>query len=173
MPEVVRHIGFFRSWQPEDAPGCERSSGATKERLAEAVLNNKPDAMDRLCACMVPLVYWSTGLVVFWSARVILEEMRTQWADIRRHGHRNEFLAYAIERLPAIAAVITPSLEWRRDENLEEVARAVLDGDDGPETVVMSSWLPGSATVSQPTSWAEKAPCTIVGAGPTAGGRSI
>ena len=50
LPEVVRHIGFFRSQRPEDAPVCEWSSGAGKERIAEAVLNDEPGAMDRLCA---------------------------------------------------------------------------------------------------------------------------
>ena len=56
--------------------------------------------------------------------------MRTQWVDIQRHGRRDEFLAYAIERLPAVAADIAASLEWRSDENREDVATAVLEGDE-------------------------------------------
>ena len=108
LPEVVRHIGFFGSQRPDDAPVSEWSSGVRKEPIAEAVLNDEPGAMDRLCASMVP--------PVFRSGRVILKEMRTQWADIQRHGRRDEFLAFAIERLPAIAADIAPSLEWRKDE---------------------------------------------------------
>ena len=96
LPEVVRHIGFFRSRRPEDAPVCEWNSGVRKERIAEAVLDDEPGAMDRLCASMVP--------PVVRPGREILEEMRTKWADPQRHGRRDELLAYAIESLPAVAA---------------------------------------------------------------------
>ena len=154
LPEVVRHIGFFRSRRNE-APVCEWSSGARKELIAEAVLSDEPVAMDRLCASMVP--------PVVRLGHDVLEEMQTQWARLRepirdlgllryaetfdpetgtveditlesvnaaRRDRRNEFLAYAIERLPAIATDIAPSLEWRSDENREGVSKAVLDGDE-------------------------------------------
>ncbi len=153
LPEVVRHIGFFRS-RPEEAPVCEWSSAADKEQIADAILHEEPGAIDRLCASMVP--------PVFRSGREVLEEIRTQWAGLRepirdlgllryaetfdsetgaaeditlesvnaaRLTRRDKLMAYAIERLPAIAADIAPSLEWRSDENRADVATAVLDGD--------------------------------------------
>ena len=154
LPEVIRHIGFFRS-RPDEAPICEWSSGARKELIAEAVLNDEPVAMDRLCASMVP--------PVVRSGHEVLKEMQTQWASLRepvrdlgllryaetfdpetgvaeditlesvnavRQERRDGFLAYAIERLPAIAADIAPSLEWRSDENREDATKAALDGDE-------------------------------------------
>ena len=166
LPEVVRHIGFFPC-RLEDAPVCEWIPGARKEPIAEAVLNNEPGAMDRLCASMDP--------PVVRSGRQLLEEMQTQWASLRepvrdlgllrfaeafdpetgtaeditlesvnaaRHERRDEFLAYAIERLPAIAADIAPSLEWRREENREDVVRAVLDGDEGAIRRLLDAMTP-------------------------------
>lgn len=166
LPEVVRHIGFFPS-RLEDAPVCEWNSGARKELVAKAVLNNEPGAMDRLCFSMDP--------PVVRSDREILEEMQTQWASLRepvrdlgllryaetfgpetgtteditlenvnaaRHERQDEFLAYAIERLPTIAASIAPSLQWRSDENREDVTRAVLNDDEGAIRRLLDAMAP-------------------------------
>ena len=166
LPEVVRHIGFFRS-RPGEAPICEWSSGARKERIAEAVLNDEPGAMDRLCASMDP--------AIVRSGHVILEEMQRQWASLRqpvrdlgllryaetfdpetgtveditlesvnaaRHERRDEFLAYAIERLPAIAADIARPLEWRSDESRDDVVRAVLNDDEGAIRRLLNAMAP-------------------------------
>lgn len=167
LPDVVRYIGSRRFPRPEDAPVREWSSGARKELIAEAVLNDEPGAMDRLCASMVPPVVRS-GLDV-------LEEMRRQWANLRgpvrdlgplryaetsdpetgtteditlesvnaaRQARRDELLAYAIERLPAIAADIASSLEWCSDENREDVAQAVLNGDEGAVQRLLGAMTP-------------------------------
>lgn len=166
LPEVVRHIGYFRS-PPGEAPVCEWSSRARRESIAEAVLNNEPGSMDRLCASMNP--------PVVRSGREVLEEMQAQWASLRepirdlgllryaetfdpetgtveditlesvnatRHRRQDEFLAYAVERLPTIAANIASSLQWRSNENREDVTRAVLNEGEGAIQRLLDAMAP-------------------------------
>ena len=167
LPEVVRYIDSRRFPRPEDAPVCEWSQETRRESIAEAVLKDEAGAMDRLCGSMVPPVVRS-GLDVLeemqrqWASLrepvrdlgllryaetfdpetgttedITLESVNAAW-----HARRDELMAYAIGRLPAIAAEIASSLEWRNDENREDVARAVLDGDEGAIRRLLNAMAP-------------------------------
>ena len=56
MPDVVRDIAFFRS-KPNDPPVCEWNSGANREGITEAVLNDEVASLDRL-TCPRRLVHF-------------------------------------------------------------------------------------------------------------------
>ena len=166
LPDVVRDIAFFRA-QPNNAPVCEWNSGADRENITEAVLNNEVGAMDRLCAAMDP--------PVLRSGYEVLSELRDRWASLKEpvrnlgllryaetidpeigdveeitlesvnaewRMQRENWIDYAIERLPAITSQIAPSLRWRSDVNLREVAEAVLNGDEGAIERLYSAMAP-------------------------------
>ena len=136
-------------------------------KIAEAVLKDEAGAMDWLCGSMVPPVVrsgldvleemqrqWASlrepvrdlGLLgyaeTFDPETGATEDITLESVNAARHARRDELMAYAIGRLPAIAAEIASSLEWCNDENREDVARAVLDGDEGAIQRLLGAMTP-------------------------------
>ena len=101
LPEVVRHVGSRRLRRPEDAPVCEWSSGARKKLIAEAVLNDEPGAMVRLCASMVPPVVRSgrnsqgdaNAVGGSSTARAPRRGSGLRDREVARHRHRHRVIA--------------------------------------------------------------------------------
>ena len=166
MPDVVRDIAFFRS-QPNDPPVCEWSSRADRENITETVLNNEVAAMDRLCVAMDPPVLRSGHQVLSelreqWAflkepirnigllryAQTVdpetgdVEKITLDSVNAERQVQREDWIDYAIERLPFITSQITPSLCWRSDVDPRDVAKAVLNNDEGALKRLYSAMAP-------------------------------
>ena len=166
LPDVARDIAFFKS-RPNDAPICKWSKDADRENIAEAVLGYEPDAIDRLCVAMEPPVIPSGYDVILemqtqWSSvkdsvnniGVLryaqeydphtgeVEDITLESVKAARRKARANVMSYAIARLPAVAAQIAP-LRWRRSVNAEDIAEAVLNGDEDAMDRLFSAVIPG------------------------------
>ena len=160
LPDVARDIAFFRS-RDKQAPVCKWCQSADRENIAEAVLNHRPDSIDRLCEAMDP--------PVIRSPYDVISDMQSQWAAVKdsvrdvgilryaeeydldtgeaenitlesvnaaRRKARENVIRYAMARLPGVAAEIAP-LRWRSGVNAEDIVAAVLNGEeDGIERLV-------------------------------------
>ena len=63
----------------------------------------------------------------------------------------------------------------RRDLATVDIDCGIVDRDyrpPAPETIIMPSWPPGSATLRRPSAWPRNRQCTTIRSGPVAGGRS-
>ena len=155
MPDVARNIAFFRA-QPNAPQVCEWNSRAHREKITEAVMNDEVAALDRLCSAMNPPISrsghdvlselrekWASlkepvrdiGLLQY--AQTVdpetgdAEEITLERVNDERRVQGEKWIEYAMERLPFITSQIAPTLCWRSDVNPRDVARAVLNNDEG------------------------------------------